>query len=158
MRGHHASQIIGTKHGGYDIVYREVDDKWECYDLNLTSTSLSVMRTKINHHSASARRVGSFKAFEIREYSNNIRPLVVTLIIDEKECWVVTHNKRREKLKYEDLIADTPENRKAIKAWQNANDAVSAAEKTAEKALNAIPRLSRRLLLEAKVEKAEEET
>jgi hypothetical protein len=144
-----------TEHLGYKINYDEERNFWQCWDLQFTSPSLKGLKLKIGQHDADSRRVDKFKAVMLESWRETVEPVVVTLIADDKECWVIKP-KGRSKEKYETLMVDSADTRAKIAEWKTLREAVKVAEKAAADKLASIPRLSRKLLTEAKIAKAEE--
>jgi hypothetical protein len=144
-----------TEHLGYKISYDEERNFWQCWDLQFTSPSLKGLKVKIGQYDADSRRVDKFKAIIVEGWREKAVPVVVTLIADDKECWI-TKEGSRSKEKYDNLMVDSPETRAAIAEWKTLKEAVKVAETAANQKLASIPRLSRKLLTEAKIAKAEE--
>ena len=147
---------IETEHNGHAITYREEYNTWTCFQLDLEANSLAGLKQKINTHDSEMRRVEKVTAWRI-DHWDGMKKVIVTLIVDDKECWIAT-KKKRERVKFDALAPDTEEVRAALAEWMKAKEATSAARQHEEEKLTAIPRMTRSYLAELKVSKAEADT
>lgn len=151
------SDRLEIDYKGHKLAYQDADDTWHCFALSFESQSLRRVRAMIDAHGADIRRIDKFTALRLDRHGDGFKPVVVTMIVDDKECWIHQDGQRR-KAEFQDLVPDTPAARKKLKEFEEASEAAEAAANVAERKKKAVPRLSRRMLIEAKVSKADAES
>lgn len=114
---------IVVNHNDLRITYSEIDNEWKCHELGLNAKSLSALRDKINDVDAKERKLGDgVKLIKLGGYKSNVELVMATLLDKPIEAhdryvavWVKHVNGgQREKLGFQVLVNDTPENRATL--------------------------------------------
>ncbi|MGE3914678.1 MAG: hypothetical protein AB7F78_03180 [Hyphomicrobiaceae bacterium] len=135
--------MIETDHLGQRIIYSENSDTWQCLEMELQAKSLSALKTKIADALNAARKC-DVEAIYFPSFSS-WEKAKVTMLVEPDEAWIVHpegKKMRRRKVKFNELLPDTPESVRLIKEWRDLSAAAESARRAAEAARAAIPRLS----------------
>ena len=166
---------IETEHKGYEIRYSENEDCWNCYDLDVTGTSLSRIKAAIDKELLKIRKASAVDVIQLSAAHSSERKTTEVRAVDARpvgrrtynatpgwdyEIGVMTPGKRGKSfVKASSLAEPTPEVFEQIKAARALQAEADKAEKLAREAWEAIPRISHEYvagLIKAATEKVEE--
>lgn len=149
-----------VEHRGYVIGYSENEDVWRCWDIDFSSAKLSAVRQKIDALERGHRKFSRPAIFV--GYSDAPKPcVIVSLDEDRDRCWTTTDRQltdrygravdgklRRQKVSLSQIIDDTPENQALVAQLGALRRAAAEAQQAASAHNNAIPRLTRDILIQ----------
>lgn len=153
---------LSVKHNGFEITYSENEDVWRCWQADVQSPKLSVVKQKLNNIIAADRRLDAVPVI-VLGYDDTPVEGVATLLVGEKGVWVKrmrrvygTYSRGRNELGrvkegLDNVILDTPENRALIAEFVRLHEAARNATDAARAAKRAIPRATREQLLKLKM-------
>lgn len=79
---------IIVKHQGFEIIYGENSDMWECFTLKMSAGKLSVIKSKINQY-AKKRLMTANIILGYKDYGNLIRVQVVSRDTSSGKFWCI---------------------------------------------------------------------
>lgn len=147
---------IEVEHNGEKLAYSENRSLWYCHALNLEAPQLATLKTKVNAFLAKQRRVAGIECL-FREYSGNNRferGKIVLIDGDGKHIWVEGNNGRR-KITPDNAWLVNDDNMAKMEAFKVLRDEAREANKKANDALEAIPRVTIDGLRSLKIEETE---
>jgi hypothetical protein len=146
--------LITVEHRGYSITYAENEEVWRCYAVDFEHASLSRVKARVDKIAAEDRRLGIETIVVTERHREKLAFAegTATMLIAPKKgrysnaesrpaAWVMIKGERS-KRDLVDLIEDTPENRRAVVAFQTAEKEMLAAKERAKVAYAAIPKLT----------------
>lgn len=137
--------MIEAKHKDYRIFYSEDSDNWSCSDLGIEAKTLRELKSKIDQLDLDARRVDNVKAFKLQSYGGGEETACVVTLREGNNFWIA-YKGRREKVRPDEIVLDTPDNRTAIAKYRQAVDAARVARAHQDAIFAAIPRAKPELL------------
>lgn len=151
---------IAIDYKEFEITYSENENVWRCYAVNVEAPSLQGVKNKINAFLAEARRMEGVAALLVSSRYNYRapEPCRVQMIAEKTSAiqgdmvWVAVDNwvmwrgekinrPERRKVEAKSVVVDTQENRALIAAAEAQIAKMREAEKSADHALAAIPRI-----------------
>lgn len=146
---------IETFHLGRRVTYSDNRDVWLCDELDMEAKTLSAMKAKIADHEKLSRRVDVRLMHFSTYYGRTAISTQAVLLEDDKHVWCNTiesktdrfgHGrkdvKRREKVKFAELVEDTPEVRALLTAYIAQDKKADEERDRARKMHAAIPRVT----------------
>lgn len=150
---------IETEFRGYAIRYSENQDVWRCHTLDMDGVTLTQLKNKIGRYLAKiAKTAEAIPAIHV-EYGDGFKPCFIVAVANtvsyrkQPEVWTYTEReesyrgggkrtvKYRKKYEASTLILDTPENQTLVAEAVRLVGLARLARKTAEDAIEAIPRI-----------------
>jgi hypothetical protein len=137
------------EHRGYVIRYSENDDVWRCYDINYQNVSVGKVKAKIDAVEREHRKMAR-PVIQISHGGEAHDCVLVSLDESKDRCWITKDVKgavKREKTSISQLADPTPEVRAMVADMQEKHAAYMAAMRAHSASRDAIPRLTRELLI-----------
>ena len=135
---------------GVEIVFREDDDVWRAYSLDMEHQSLKALKKRIAQYHLDMRRLPNVAVIYMDEYGGSgerfQKHVVTSITEDGKGVWVTpvksagSWQKQRATRSPENLALDTPETRRDIAEYNRLAKEAEAARKLADTALKNIKR------------------